>query len=98
MRLRKEVFWGAEIGDDRVIEAWFDVPHVYTESDWGMHETRVGGEEGGAYRWDPPLKSYVGLNRLRFPQIAVDQEATLRMLALANDTLGDILPVSRKGL
>ena len=39
MRLRKEIFWGAMMCDDRVIEPYFNVRHVYTESDWGMHET-----------------------------------------------------------
>ena len=38
--LRREIFWGAEMNDDRVIRPVFDIPHVYTESDWGMHETR----------------------------------------------------------
>ena len=96
MRLRKEIFWGAEMCDDRVIEPTFNVRHVYTESDWGMHETRIGGGHGDAYRWEPPLKSYADLDQLRFPQIAVDETATARALALANDTLGDILPVRLK--
>ena len=96
MRLRKEIFWGAQMGDDRVIEPSFNVRHVYTESDWGMHETRIGGGHGDAYRWEAPLKSYADLDRLRFPQIVVDEEATARMIALANDTLGDILPVRLK--
>ncbi|MCU0500180.1 MAG: hypothetical protein MUC51_00175 [Anaerolineae bacterium] len=96
MRLRKERFWGAQMCDDRVIEPYFTVRHVYTESDWGMHETRIGGGHGDAYRWESPLKSYADLDQLRFPQIVVDEEATTRRLALANDTLGDILPVRLK--
>jgi hypothetical protein len=96
MTLRKEIFWGSRMGDDRVIEPFFTVRHVYTESDWGMHETRIGGEHRGAYRWEPPLKSYADLDRLRFPRITVDEEATARLLAVANDTLGDILPVRLK--
>jgi hypothetical protein len=96
MTLRKAIFWGAEMCDDRVIEPFFNVRHVYTESDWGMHETRIGGGHGDAYRWEAPLKSYADLDRLRFPQIVVDEDATSRLLALANDTLGDILPVRLK--
>ncbi|MGQ9681507.1 MAG: hypothetical protein ACUVX9_03105 [Anaerolineae bacterium] len=42
MRLRKEVFWGTQMRDDRVIEPCFDVAHVYAETDWGMHEARIG--------------------------------------------------------
>jgi hypothetical protein len=98
MRLRKEVFWGAQMRDDRVVEARFVLPYVYAESDWGLHETRVGGESGGAYTWDAPVKSYAAdLPRLRFPTVEVDHNSTSRTLALAEETFGDILPVELKG-
>ena len=97
MTLRKEVFWGESMGDDRVVEPYFDVPHVYTESDWGMHETRFGGDHGGAYRWDAPLQSYAAdFERLRFPTITVDRAATAAVVQLAQDTLGDRLAVRLK--
>ena len=83
--LRKEIFWGAKLCDDRVIVPYFNVPYVYTETDWGMHETKIGGHAGGAYTWDSPLKNYDDLNQLHFPQITVDYEATDRLLDLAND-------------
>ena len=63
------------MGDDRVIESTFDVAHVYTESDWGLHETQIGGEDFGAYRWDSPLQSYAQVEALRFPTIVVDHES-----------------------
>jgi hypothetical protein len=96
MRLRKEIFWGSQMNDDRVVQPFFDVAHVYTESDWGMHETKIGGDSGGSYVWESPLRSYDDLPRLRFPQITVDWPATERMLALANETLGDQLTVRLK--
>jgi hypothetical protein len=93
MSLRKEVFWGAEMRDDRVIQPFFDVPHVYTESDWGMHETKIGGEHGGSYVWDAPLKSYDDLSKLHFPQIVVDHQASADIIDLADHVLGDLLTV-----
>ena len=48
MILRKEVFWAEQMRDDRVVQPCFDVRHVYSESDWGMHETKIGGEHGGS--------------------------------------------------
>jgi hypothetical protein len=96
MTLRKEIFWGTEMGDDRVIEPYFNVAHVYTESDWGLHETRIGGQDGGAYTWEPPLKGYDDLKRLHFPQIAVDQPASAQVRTLAEETLGDLLTVRTK--
>jgi len=95
-QLRREVFWGAEMRDDRVIEACFDVPHVYAESDWGMAPVKTGGHDGGSYIWDSPIKRYSQLDDLRFPQITVDTPATERKLDLANDVLGDLLEVRLK--
>lgn len=94
--LLREIFWGEQMQDDRVIMPTFAVPHVYTETDWGMHETRIGGENGGSYVWDSPLKSYDDLNKLHFPQITVDEQATAAVLELAQETLGDLLEVQLK--
>jgi hypothetical protein len=91
--LRKEIFWGAEMGDDRVTMPCFPVSHVYTRSDWGMHETRIGGEGGGSYVWDAPLRSYDDLDKLHPPVIEVDGDATDRVRATAEDTFGDLLTV-----
>lgn len=96
MRLRKEIFWGCDMQDDRVIEPFFSLGHVYAETDWGVHETRIGGEHGGAYTWDAPIKTYADLDRLRFPRIDVDYTMTQRLVALAEETLGDILGVRLK--
>ncbi|MCL6475353.1 MAG: hypothetical protein K6U75_09920 [Firmicutes bacterium] len=94
--LRREIFWGAHMRDDKVIEPHFNVGHVYTETDWGLRETRIGGEAGGAWRWEAPLKTYDDMDKLRFPQITVDYEATQELLQLAQETFGDILKVRLK--
>lgn len=97
MILRKDIFWGESMRDDRVVQPFFDIPYVYTESDWGMHETKIGGENGGSYVWDSPLKSYDDMDRLHFPEITVDYRATDDLIALASEVLGDILTVQLKG-
>ncbi|HEY3288921.1 MAG TPA: hypothetical protein VGK87_02220, partial [Anaerolineae bacterium] len=96
MTLRKEIFWGEQMRDDRVVQPFFDGRHVYPESDWGMHETKVGGEHGGAYTWVAPLSCYEDLPRLHFPVIKVDEEATQRVMSLAQETFGDLLTVRLK--
>jgi hypothetical protein len=93
MTLRKEIFWGAEMRDDRVVEPFFIVSHVYDESDWGMHERKIGGSDGGSYVWESPLKTYDDFDKLHYPIITVNYEATDRVFELANEVLGDILPV-----
>ena len=97
MLLRKEVFWGAEMGDDRVIEPFFNVALAREESDWGMHETKHRTQDDGSYIWDAPLRDYtVDLPRLRFPQITVDSGPTQRIVDLVNEVMGDILPARIK--
>jgi hypothetical protein len=96
MRLRKEIFWGRDMRDDRVIEPFFNIGHVFTETDWGVREHKIGGDHGGAYTWDAPIKTYADLDKLRFPRIAVDYRLTQRLVALAEETLGDLLMVRLK--
>ena len=93
LTLRKEIFWGTRMGDDRAVEPVFDIPCVYSESDWGMHEDVIRGESGGAYRWNAPLRDYAEMGKLRFPVITVDASATLEMLDLAQAIMGGCLEV-----
>ena len=84
-RLRKEIFWGRQMSDDRVILPYFDVAHVYRCSGWGVEVEHLGGENGGAYRWDSPIRSEADIDRLHPPEITVEDEATERVLALAHE-------------
>ncbi|MDP7287960.1 MAG: hypothetical protein QGH94_08200 [Phycisphaerae bacterium] len=94
--LRKEIFWADSMGDDKVVEPILRVRHVYTESDWGMHERITRTEAQGSYKWDPPLKNYDLLDKLRFPTIDVDHEATEQLVELARQTFADLLTVELK--
>lgn len=96
LTLRKEIFWGQEINDDRVITKYFNVPHVAYESDWGMSERYTGKDNGGSYSWEPPLKDFNDINKLSYPVIKVDYIKSTQALELANDAFGDILKVRQK--
>lgn len=91
--LRKEIFWGESMGDDRVVEAVFNVPYVYANTGWGMKETIEGGGNGGAYHWDAPLKDYRDMEKLHFPEILIDREKTRHLVSLAQEVFGGILAV-----
>ncbi len=96
MQLRKELFWGTTMGDDRVIESWFNVPYHYTDSKWGLQEQRIGGEDGGAYTWAVALNDYEeDFPKLKPPVIDIDHDMSNRILDLANDIIGDLLRVRR---
>lgn len=92
-QLRKQIFWGVDMGDDYTIEPVFTVAHVHTEPDWGVKPLQIGGEHGGAFRWDPPLKNDADLERLHYPQLQIDYDASARLVEIAQDILGDLLAV-----
>jgi len=94
--LRKEICWAENMKDDKVVEAVFDVPYVATESDWGMHEKKIGGGHGGAYRWEAPLNDFSALDKLYFPCITVDYDATETICALAEEIFDGCLEVRIK--
>jgi len=99
MHLRKEIFWGKEMGDDKVIEAYFNVPYSYDDSGWGVHEEKIGGENGGSYTWKVPIEDYErDFENLRYPEIQVDQEQSDKVLRYAEYIFGGILEVRRKGV
>lgn len=98
MGLRKEIFWGESMGDDRVIEPYFNVPYFAHESDWGMHEKKIGGGDGGSYRWESPLQDFKDMDKLHFPVIKVDEKKTQIMLDTASEIFGDLLKVRTKGV
>jgi len=97
-RLRKEIYWAEQIRDDRVVEPVFPVYHIYEESERGLETRIIGGEDDGAYTWEPPLKDYRDLDRLQFRRVHVDAEKTRRLYDLAAEVLGDILPVRLEGV
>lgn len=94
--LRREIFWGTRMGDDRVIEPWFTVGHVASDSGWGLAERRIDGGIGGAYTWEAPLKQYDQMNQLRFPELTVDWNATNSLLDEASECFSGVLPVRLK--
>ncbi|UCG00262.1 MAG: hypothetical protein JSV89_22025 [Spirochaetaceae bacterium] len=99
MTLRKEIFWGREMGDDRVIQPYFNVPYNYSDSSWGLEEIKIGGGEGGSYVWEAPIRDYErDFQRLQQPRIEVDYRTTRRIVELAQDVFADILNVRLRGV
>jgi hypothetical protein len=94
--LRREILWRTRINDDRTTLPYFDIGHVHSDWEWGAKETRIGGNDGGAYRWESPLKTEADLSKLHPPTIQIDFEATQRLAELASSTFGDLLTVRIK--
>ncbi|MBA7543909.1 hypothetical protein ES705_36252 [subsurface metagenome] len=95
--LRKEIAWGEKIMDDRPIEPCFYVGYSYSESEWGVDLSYTGGKNGGAYTWNKPIKTIDDVNKLHYPDIAVDYKTTLETYELASDVFSGLLEVHLRG-
>jgi len=98
MDLRKDIFIGEEMGDDRPVEAHFNVPCTFAPDDWGVDIVEHDSDsQDGAKTWDPPIEDYDrDLPKLKMPTIEADWETSEKNLAIAQDVLGDILDVRQK--
>jgi hypothetical protein len=94
-QLKREIFWGEQMKDDRVIEPFFTIPHVHRDPNWGVQEQRIetSGEKRTAYTWKPPITAEVDWEQVKAPTLAVDFVATSRLAELARQIFGDLLAV-----
>jgi hypothetical protein len=98
MDLRKEIFWGEVMGDDKPVEPYFDVPYTVSPDDWGLQPTYHKTDAAGSYVWQGAVRDYAAdLKRLHAPRFEIDEETTQGCLAIAQDVLGDLLGVRLKG-
>ncbi len=96
--LRKELFWGTALNDDRPIERSFYVGYTFGASGWGKSSPFFGGLDGGSYRWEACIHSESDLNELHFPKVTVDSETTSNTRELAEDVFRGILDVKLRAV
>jgi len=98
MNLRKEIFWGEVMGDDRPVEAFFNVPYTCSADDWGAEVKYHCPEQLGSYVWENPIKDYaVDLQRIHPLTFEIDWTVTRGCLQLASELFAGILTVRQKG-
>ncbi len=99
MILRKEIFWGEKMGDDRVIESFFNVPYHFFDSGYGLSEEKIGGDNGGSFVYKSPIVDYeADVEKLAFPKIIVDKKKTESIVSVAHELFDGILKVRIKGV
>ena len=99
MDLRKEIFWGDVMGDDKPVEPYFDVPYTVSSDDWGVVPIYHKSKESGSYVWEGAIKDYdKDLKRLHDPQFEIDWETTNGCLEIASNVLGDLLTIRLKSI
>ena len=86
------------LGDDFILEPWITVraAHVLPPDGlWGVTMGRIPSPEpGGAWMFDPPLKTPEDLHRLVTPRHQIDEETTERNVSRLHDAIGDLLAVT----
>jgi len=98
-KLRKEIYWAEKIQDDRVVLPTFSVHTVWTKTPRGMEASITGGQDGGAYHWEAPLKDgYRAMEQLQPAHIQVDLGRTQTLETLAHAVFDGILEVKREGV
>jgi len=99
MDLRKEIFWGEEMGDDKPVEPFFDVPFTVSPDDWGVKVDYHQTDTQGSYVWDAPIQDYErDLPKLHAPEFEIDWETTNGCLDLAKELFEGILTIRLKGI
>jgi hypothetical protein len=96
--LRRQIFWGETLLDDRPIEPVFEIGTTHTDTGWGIDAEYHGGEGGTSYTWEPAITKPSDYEKIITPKIAVDHETTQATADLAGSVLGDELEVRIRGL
>lgn len=86
-----------DIADDSPVSPWFGI-HAHfgiTPSNiWGVDIAHAESNvEGGAWGYDPPLKTAADFDKLRLPTFTYNAARTQTALERAHELLGDILEV-----
>lgn len=85
------------IGDDFILEPWYTLRAAVQggwNNVWGVELERTKPDvEGGAWRCDPPLKTWDDLCNLRPPRHVIDETKTRDAYERLAEAIGDILPI-----
>jgi len=85
-----------DIGDDEPLDPWLPVGAVWDcepPNRWGVEIARHhSGAQGGAWAYDPPLKTESHFGRLASPRFSLHRQRTDDALDRAHHLLGHVLP------
>jgi hypothetical protein len=92
--LRHLIYRWEHLRDDNVIEPWIKIGLDYRTTGWGLEPRRIPSTVAeGSWGFDPVLKDFSDIKKLRFPELVIDEESTQRRFEDVSDAIGDILEV-----
>lgn len=92
-QLRKEIFWGEKMKDDKVITPIFRVHHIFTETSRGFDKEDIGIGTTGSYVWKPAIERGEDVEKLSFSTYDIRQKETDDFFSQASELFKDILDV-----
>ncbi len=99
LALRRRIYTGERFQDDTVIEDTWDVSPAVSDTGWGLTGRQIASSERrGAKGFQVVLTGPEDLKKLRHPEVIYDAPATAAKGDQAQDLLGDILRVRRRGV
>jgi len=86
-----------EIGDDNIMEPYWSVGAAFdqhTPHTWGVPVRHIPpSTSGGAWKFDPPLKTEADFDKLALPEYTYNEEKTKKNLAQMQELFGDAMEV-----
>jgi hypothetical protein len=96
--LRSRIYQHEYIHDDKPIEKTWVVNKVITDTGWGLEPKHIDSSAPtGAWGFYPVINEPKDLDKLKFPEVIYDEEATQENYENARELFGDILDVKLKG-
>ncbi len=97
--LRSRLYNHHNFEDDTVIEKDWIVRRAVHNTGWGLTARHLRSSMAtGAWKFDPVIKTHADLDKIKFPRVYEDEDATTRAVAAAEELFGDILDVKVKGI
>jgi hypothetical protein len=97
--LRSRIYHHQNFQDDTVIENEWVVNRAVHNTGWGLTAKHFRSSMAtGAWKFDPVIKTDADLDKIKFPRVYEDEDATARALTAGHELFGDILVVKRKGI
>jgi len=97
--LRRRIYAAEHFVSDNVVEKEWVVNKTFSTTGWGVAPLLKHSDSSrGAYAFEPVIKEYNDLKKLRYPEIVYDEKSTAEQIAFFQDLFGDILDIRVKGV
>jgi len=96
--LRRRLIHAEFLKDDTPVTSVFRVGWVWSDTGYGVEVPHQQGEHRGSYVWTPPFDSFDGIpEKLSMRRVRVDEDATRRQAAMAEEVFDGLLAVEIGG-